>query len=167
MRVFKGHFAWGDPGKSAELKTKPWSLNLPLLTHSGLGQVISALCSSVCRFPTSYTSLIFPGFKLQLGQDLVLKGDRNFWNFPMKCSPASPGAEWQHPVLGGLTISQGQIVQQVKKGVLRHQAQNFNPSSLGLGNLLANWFSSSFFFTFSLLEILQCSKVKNEWMKSC
>lgn len=46
IRVLKGHFAWGDPRKRAELRAKPCSLNLPLLTHCGPGQVILAFCSS-------------------------------------------------------------------------------------------------------------------------
>lgn len=38
-------------------RNKTALLNEPasVLTHCALGQIISAPCSSVCRFPTSYT----------------------------------------------------------------------------------------------------------------
>lgn len=41
----------------AQLRNKTALLNEPasVLTHCVLGQIISALSSSVCRFPTSYT----------------------------------------------------------------------------------------------------------------
>lgn len=139
------------------LLPEPASADSPWPWASHFGSLL------ICRFPTSYTSLIFPGLKLQLGQDLVLQGDRNLWNFPMKCSPTSPGAEWQHWVLGGLMISQGQLAQQVKEGVLRHQAQNFNPITPGLENFLANWFSSSSFYIFSPRKLSAQRLRTNEW----
>lgn len=75
-------------------------------------------------------------------------GRQELVEFPHEILSYSPGAEWQHWVLGGLMISQGQLAQQVKEGVLRHQVQNFNPITPGLENFLANSFSPSSFYIF-------------------